>query len=180
MRMPKSCRWSLERSTWSNILAIKTLAQYQWPDKLAQERQRFLLRFMVVGHKSLYCTWMMQNERQDYYTQCELVFRVGQNRIHTPYIVYLMKSLPKVPHTHRLTNILANPTIFDEILAKSTTYTRVTKLLSTARGGNFLLYLNTTTCGCSPALSTLHVLKGKGQPSTYIQGTRTDRQTYTI
>jgi hypothetical protein len=36
--------------------------------------------------------------------------RVGQNRVYTPYMtVYLMISLPKVPYTHRIYMVLANP-----------------------------------------------------------------------
>jgi len=42
--------------------------------------------------------------------QCQ-VCRVGQNRIYTPYMtVYLMISLPKIPHIHRIYMVLANPT----------------------------------------------------------------------
>jgi len=37
-------------------------------------------------------------------------FRVGQNRIYTPYMtVYLMISLPKIPYIHRIYMVLANP-----------------------------------------------------------------------
>ena len=37
--------------------------------------------------------------------------RVGQNRIHTPYMtVYLMISLPKILYIHRIYMVLANPT----------------------------------------------------------------------
>jgi hypothetical protein len=37
--------------------------------------------------------------------------RVGQNRINTPYMtVYLVISLPKIPYTHRIYMVLANPT----------------------------------------------------------------------
>ena len=37
--------------------------------------------------------------------------RVGQNRIYSPYMtVYLVISLPKIPHIHRIYMVLANPT----------------------------------------------------------------------
>ena len=37
--------------------------------------------------------------------------RVGQNRIHTPYMtVYLVISLPKILYIHRIYMVLANPT----------------------------------------------------------------------
>jgi hypothetical protein len=36
--------------------------------------------------------------------------RVGQNRIYTPYMtVYLVISLPKIPYTHCIYMVLANP-----------------------------------------------------------------------
>jgi len=39
-------------------------------------------------------------------------FRVGQNRIYTPYMtVHLVISLPKIPYVHRIHMVLANPTI---------------------------------------------------------------------
>jgi hypothetical protein len=39
------------------------------------------------------------------------MFRVGQNRIYTPYMtVYMVISLPKIPYTHRIYMVLANPT----------------------------------------------------------------------
>ena len=39
------------------------------------------------------------------------IFRVGQNRINTPYMtVYLVISLPKIPYIHRIYMVLANPT----------------------------------------------------------------------
>jgi hypothetical protein len=39
------------------------------------------------------------------------VCRVGQNRIYTPYMtVYMVISLPKMPYTHRIYIVLANPT----------------------------------------------------------------------
>ena len=39
-----------------------------------------------------------------------LMLRVGQNRIYTPYMtVYLGISLPKMPYTHRIYMVLANP-----------------------------------------------------------------------
>jgi hypothetical protein len=39
------------------------------------------------------------------------LFRVGQNRIYTPYMtVYLVISLPKLPYIHRIYMVLANPT----------------------------------------------------------------------
>ena len=39
------------------------------------------------------------------------ITRVGQNRIYTPYMtVYLVISLPKMPYTHRIYVVLANPT----------------------------------------------------------------------
>jgi hypothetical protein len=38
------------------------------------------------------------------------MFRVGQNRIYTPYItVYWMISLPKIPYIYRIYMVLANP-----------------------------------------------------------------------
>jgi len=41
----------------------------------------------------------------------QLIFRVGQNRIFTPYMtVYLVISLPKIPYIHRIYMVLANPT----------------------------------------------------------------------
>ena len=42
---------------------------------------------------------------------CEYeMHRVGQNRIYTPYMtVYLVISLPKIPYTHRIYMVLANP-----------------------------------------------------------------------
>ena len=37
--------------------------------------------------------------------------RVGQKRIYTPYMtVYMVISLPKLPYTHRIYMVLANPT----------------------------------------------------------------------
>jgi hypothetical protein len=40
-----------------------------------------------------------------------LVFRVGQNRIHTPHmILYLVISLPNIPYIHRILMVSANPT----------------------------------------------------------------------
>ena len=40
-----------------------------------------------------------------------LMPRVGQNRIHTPFMtVYMVISLPKIPYTHRIYMVLANPT----------------------------------------------------------------------
>jgi hypothetical protein len=39
------------------------------------------------------------------------ITRVGQNRIFTPYMtVYLVISLPKIPYSHRIYMVLANPT----------------------------------------------------------------------
>jgi hypothetical protein len=39
------------------------------------------------------------------------VRRVGQNRVYTPYMtVYMVISLPKMPYTHRIYMVLANPT----------------------------------------------------------------------
>jgi len=39
------------------------------------------------------------------------MYRVGQNRIYTPYMtVYSVISLPKIPHMHRIYMVLANPT----------------------------------------------------------------------
>jgi hypothetical protein len=39
-----------------------------------------------------------------------IMFRVGQNRIYTPYMtIYLMISLPKIPYIHRIYMVLANP-----------------------------------------------------------------------
>jgi len=39
------------------------------------------------------------------------MFRVGQDRIYTPYMtVYLVISLPKIPYIHRIYMVLANPT----------------------------------------------------------------------
>jgi len=39
-----------------------------------------------------------------------IIYRVGQNRIYTPYMaVYLVISLPKVPYMHRIYMVLANP-----------------------------------------------------------------------
>ena len=36
--------------------------------------------------------------------------KVGQNRIYTPYMtVYMVISLPKIPYTHRMYMVLANP-----------------------------------------------------------------------
>jgi hypothetical protein len=36
--------------------------------------------------------------------------RAGQNRIYTPYMtVYMVISLPKIPNTHRIYMVLANP-----------------------------------------------------------------------
>jgi hypothetical protein len=38
------------------------------------------------------------------------LYRVGQNRIYTPYItVYTVISLPKTPYIHRMYMVLANP-----------------------------------------------------------------------
>jgi hypothetical protein len=38
------------------------------------------------------------------------MFKVGQNRIYTPYMtVYMVNSLPKIPYTHRMYMVLANP-----------------------------------------------------------------------
>ena len=38
------------------------------------------------------------------------IFRVGQNRIYTPYMtVYLVISLPKIPYVDRVYMVLANP-----------------------------------------------------------------------
>ena len=38
------------------------------------------------------------------------VTRVGQNRIYTPYMtVCMVNSLPKIPYTHRIYMVLANP-----------------------------------------------------------------------
>ena len=40
-----------------------------------------------------------------------LVYRVGQNRMYTPYMtVYLVMFLPKIPYVHRIYMVLANPT----------------------------------------------------------------------
>jgi hypothetical protein len=39
-----------------------------------------------------------------------IMCRVGQNRIYTPYMtVYMVNSLPKIPYTHRIYMVLANP-----------------------------------------------------------------------
>jgi hypothetical protein len=39
------------------------------------------------------------------------IHRVGQNCIYTPYLtVYLVNTLPKIPYTHRIYMVLANPT----------------------------------------------------------------------
>ena len=39
-----------------------------------------------------------------------VIHRVGQNRIYTPYMtVYLVISLPKIPYIHRIYMVLANP-----------------------------------------------------------------------
>ena len=52
-----------------------------------------------MGDKdAFFCRWLLY------------IFRVGQNRIYTPYItVYLKISLPKVPYIHRIYMVLANP-----------------------------------------------------------------------
>ena len=40
-----------------------------------------------------------------------LIIRVGQNRIYLPYVtVYVVIALPKIPYTHRINMVLANPT----------------------------------------------------------------------
>jgi hypothetical protein len=40
-----------------------------------------------------------------------MIFRVGQNRIYTPYMaVCMVISLPKIPYVHRIYMVLANPT----------------------------------------------------------------------
>jgi len=45
--------------------------------------------------------------------QC--MYRVGQNCIYTPYMtVYMVNSLPKIPYTHRIFMVLANPNDFSE------------------------------------------------------------------
>jgi len=39
-----------------------------------------------------------------------IITRVGQNRIYTPYMtVHSVISLPKIPYTHRIYMVLANP-----------------------------------------------------------------------
>ena len=44
------------------------------------------------------------------YTHIANICRVGQNRIYTPYMtVYLVISLTKIPYTHRIYMVLANP-----------------------------------------------------------------------
>ena len=41
----------------------------------------------------------------------KLISRVGRNRIYAPYMtVYMVISLPKIPYTHRIYMVLANPT----------------------------------------------------------------------
>jgi len=41
------------------------------------------------------------------------MFRVGQNRIYTPYMtVYLVITLPEIPYMHRIYMVLANPKYF--------------------------------------------------------------------
>jgi hypothetical protein len=41
---------------------------------------------------------------------CTVIYRVGQNRIYTPYMtVYLVISLPKNTDTHRIYMVLASP-----------------------------------------------------------------------
>ena len=43
------------------------------------------------------------------------MFRVGQNRIYTPYMtVYFVISLPRIPYIHRIYMVLANPTYVPE------------------------------------------------------------------
>ena len=47
------------------------------------------------------------------------LFRVGQNRIYTPYMtVYLVISLPKIPYIHRIYMVFANPTNEVELATK--------------------------------------------------------------
>jgi len=49
----------------------------------------------------------LEEKKTDAYS---LLFRVGQNRIYTPYMtVYLMISLPNIPYIHRIYMVLANP-----------------------------------------------------------------------
>jgi len=44
------------------------------------------------------------------------LYRVGQNRIYTPYItVCLIESLPKIPYIHRIYMVLANPTLLQRM-----------------------------------------------------------------
>jgi len=46
-----------------------------------------------------------------YMVYIQRIYRVGQNRIFTPYMtVYLVISLPKILHTHRIYTVPANPT----------------------------------------------------------------------
>jgi hypothetical protein len=41
---------------------------------------------------------------------CVDICRVGQDRVYTPYVtVYLVIFLPKIPYTHRIYMVLANP-----------------------------------------------------------------------
>jgi hypothetical protein len=42
-----------------------------------------------------------------------VIFRVGQNRIYTPYMtVYLVVFLPKIPYIYRIYMVLANSSYF--------------------------------------------------------------------
>jgi hypothetical protein len=50
---------------------------------------------------------------------CTHICRVGQNRIYTLYMtVYMVNSLPKIPYTHRIYMVLANPTHMHQCCAE--------------------------------------------------------------
>jgi len=52
--------------------------------------------------------------------------RVGQNSIYTPYMtVYLVISLPKIPYTHRIHMVLANPVCLRNFISTAPTDMRL-------------------------------------------------------
>jgi len=66
--------------------------------------QKYIVQIYLVWHKSTMYGLMCYRSRYN-------ITRVGHNRIYKPYDrIYMVISLPKIPYTHRVFMVLANPT----------------------------------------------------------------------
>ena len=91
--------------------------------------------------------------------------RVGRNRIYTPYMtVYLVISLPKTPHIHRIYMVLANPKYV-------CTLTRVYCCVQPCKGEFFVVNSNRTN-NCTYIYIHIHIHICMSVILVYLKGRR--------